>query len=188
MVTDEECVDYARECVRLVGLTVDQEIRDQLLNRLANGWPLRCTSATAPCVRAGHEGLGLALAENHRLTLERSQCHASRLSLGTSSEFLEEIFGLGIVGPDCQRALEPFDRSLVLTSERVGFAQAGINVGGVGIEGRGRILRGVWLVRGRRRIDDRRGRLERLAIPLVGREATSRRLAFVLRFSMIRGV
>jgi hypothetical protein len=28
MVTDEECVDYARECVRLVGLTTDQEIRD----------------------------------------------------------------------------------------------------------------------------------------------------------------
>jgi hypothetical protein len=37
MVTDEECVDYARECVRLVGLTTDQEIRDQLLN-MAREW------------------------------------------------------------------------------------------------------------------------------------------------------
>ena len=37
MVTDEECVDYARECVRLASLTVDQEIRDQLLN-MAREW------------------------------------------------------------------------------------------------------------------------------------------------------
>ena len=31
MVTDEECVDYAREWVRLAGLTADEEIRGQLL-------------------------------------------------------------------------------------------------------------------------------------------------------------
>ena len=37
MVTDEESVDYARECVRLAGLTADQEIRDQLLN-MAREW------------------------------------------------------------------------------------------------------------------------------------------------------
>src|SRR5437016_2270790 len=35
MVTDEESVDYARECVRLAGLTADQEIRDQLLTAVA---------------------------------------------------------------------------------------------------------------------------------------------------------
>src|SRR5262249_14109151 len=34
-------------------------------SRRANGWPLRCTSATALCVRVGHEGLALALAESH---------------------------------------------------------------------------------------------------------------------------
>jgi hypothetical protein len=44
---------------------------------LANGWPLRCTSATAPYVRAGHKGLAAELAENHRLTQERPQ-HAAR--------------------------------------------------------------------------------------------------------------
>jgi hypothetical protein len=37
MVTDEESVDYARECVRLAGLTADQEIRDQLLS-MAREW------------------------------------------------------------------------------------------------------------------------------------------------------
>ena len=37
MRTDEECVEYARDCVRLAGLTEDQEIRDQLLN-MAREW------------------------------------------------------------------------------------------------------------------------------------------------------
>jgi len=37
MRTDEECVEYARECVRLAGLSEDQEIRDQLLN-MAREW------------------------------------------------------------------------------------------------------------------------------------------------------
>jgi hypothetical protein len=37
MVTDEDCVDYAREYVRLAGRTTDQEIRDQLLN-MARVW------------------------------------------------------------------------------------------------------------------------------------------------------
>jgi hypothetical protein len=37
MVTDNECVDYARECVRLAGLTTDSQIRDQLL-KMARQW------------------------------------------------------------------------------------------------------------------------------------------------------
>lgn len=37
MVTDEECVGYARECVWLAGLTKDVQLRDQLLN-MAREW------------------------------------------------------------------------------------------------------------------------------------------------------
>jgi hypothetical protein len=37
MPTDTECVDYARECVRLAGLTKDPQLREQLLN-LAREW------------------------------------------------------------------------------------------------------------------------------------------------------
>ena len=32
MTTEKECVDNARECVRLSGLTTDQELRDWLLD------------------------------------------------------------------------------------------------------------------------------------------------------------
>ena len=34
---DDECVDYARECVRLAGLTDNPELREQLLN-MAREW------------------------------------------------------------------------------------------------------------------------------------------------------
>jgi hypothetical protein len=38
MATDQECMDYARECVRLAGLTKDDpELRDHLLS-LAREW------------------------------------------------------------------------------------------------------------------------------------------------------
>lgn len=37
MATDQECVDYARECVRLAELTKDSELRDHLLH-LAREW------------------------------------------------------------------------------------------------------------------------------------------------------
>jgi hypothetical protein len=37
MAADEECVDYARECVRLAGLATDQELREQLL-QMARNW------------------------------------------------------------------------------------------------------------------------------------------------------
>ena len=37
MATDEECVGYARECVRLAGLATDQELREQLL-QMARNW------------------------------------------------------------------------------------------------------------------------------------------------------
>jgi len=37
MTSDPECVNYARECVRLAGLTKDLQLRDQLLN-MAREW------------------------------------------------------------------------------------------------------------------------------------------------------
>jgi hypothetical protein len=37
MATDNESADYARECVRLAGLTQDPQIRDQLLS-MAGEW------------------------------------------------------------------------------------------------------------------------------------------------------
>ena len=37
MATDQECAAYARECVRLAGLTDEPEIRDQLF-ALAREW------------------------------------------------------------------------------------------------------------------------------------------------------
>jgi hypothetical protein len=51
MATDEECVDYARECVRLAGLANDQELREQLLqmarNWMAEAMHERCKDAVA---------------------------------------------------------------------------------------------------------------------------------------------
>ena len=37
MATDKECVDYARECVRLADMTNDPQMRQQLL-QLADDW------------------------------------------------------------------------------------------------------------------------------------------------------
>jgi hypothetical protein len=34
---DDDCIGYARECVRLAGLTHDPQLRDQLLN-MAREW------------------------------------------------------------------------------------------------------------------------------------------------------
>ena len=50
-VTDEEYVDYARECVRLAGLTADQEIRDQLLS-MAREWMAAAMHERHTAVRA----------------------------------------------------------------------------------------------------------------------------------------
>ena len=51
MATDEECVGYARECVRLAGLATDQELREQLLqmarNWMAEAMHERCKDAVA---------------------------------------------------------------------------------------------------------------------------------------------
>ena len=51
MATDEECVGYARECVRLAGLATDQELREQLLqmarNWMAEAMQERCKDAVA---------------------------------------------------------------------------------------------------------------------------------------------
>jgi hypothetical protein len=45
MVTDQECVNFARECVRLAGMTSDPEMREQML-KLARQW----------LANAGYEG------------------------------------------------------------------------------------------------------------------------------------
>jgi hypothetical protein len=37
MVTDQECLDYARDCVRLAGFANDQELQNHLL-QLAREW------------------------------------------------------------------------------------------------------------------------------------------------------
>lgn len=37
MVTDKECLDYARECVRLAGLSEDPEVREPLI-QMAHLW------------------------------------------------------------------------------------------------------------------------------------------------------
>jgi hypothetical protein len=37
MVTDQECLDYARDCVRLAGFANDRELRNHLL-QLARDW------------------------------------------------------------------------------------------------------------------------------------------------------
>jgi hypothetical protein len=52
MATDEECVGYARECVRLAGLCTDQEVRDQLLEMARNWMAKPCTSAARMRLRS----------------------------------------------------------------------------------------------------------------------------------------
>jgi hypothetical protein len=41
MATDQECVDYARECVRLAELTKDLHFGSGFSLRPASGWPPR---------------------------------------------------------------------------------------------------------------------------------------------------
>jgi hypothetical protein len=51
MATDEECVECARECVRLAGLATDYELQEQLLqmarNWMAEAMHERCKDAVA---------------------------------------------------------------------------------------------------------------------------------------------
>jgi hypothetical protein len=51
MAAEEECVEYARECVRLARLTTDHELREQLLqmarNWMAEAMHERCKDALA---------------------------------------------------------------------------------------------------------------------------------------------
>jgi hypothetical protein len=51
MATDNEFVDYARECVRLAGLTQDPQIRDQLLS-MAGEWMTSERHEQGPTERA----------------------------------------------------------------------------------------------------------------------------------------
>jgi hypothetical protein len=51
MATDNERVDYARECVRLAGLTQDPQIRDQLLS-MAGEWMTSAMREQAPAESA----------------------------------------------------------------------------------------------------------------------------------------
>ena len=53
MSTDQECVNYARECVRLAELTEDLQLRDHLV-KIARDWlatARREDDARAPSVR-----------------------------------------------------------------------------------------------------------------------------------------
>jgi hypothetical protein len=47
MAPDEKCLEYARECVRLAGMSEDQQTRDRLFDIAREGWPPRWTGATA---------------------------------------------------------------------------------------------------------------------------------------------
>jgi hypothetical protein len=56
MTSDEECVEYARECVRLAGLTKDLQLRDQLLN-MAREWMAAAMHESAKGNTGRHEAL-----------------------------------------------------------------------------------------------------------------------------------
>ena len=54
METESECIEYARECVRLAGLTDDPDIRDRLLE-IAREWMAAAMGedvAAAPSISA----------------------------------------------------------------------------------------------------------------------------------------
>jgi hypothetical protein len=51
MATDNKCVDYARKCVRLAGLTQDPQIRIQLLS-MAGEWMTSEMHEQGPTERA----------------------------------------------------------------------------------------------------------------------------------------
>jgi alkylation response protein AidB-like acyl-CoA dehydrogenase len=54
MATESECIEYARECVRLAGLTDDPDIRDRLLE-IARDWMAAAMGedeAAAPSISA----------------------------------------------------------------------------------------------------------------------------------------
>jgi hypothetical protein len=54
MATESECIEYARECVRLAGLTDDPDIRDRLLET-ARDWMAAAMGedeAAAPSISA----------------------------------------------------------------------------------------------------------------------------------------
>ena len=46
MATDEQCVGYARECVRLPDLRLVRSFGNNFCRWRATGWPKPCTSAT----------------------------------------------------------------------------------------------------------------------------------------------
>jgi hypothetical protein len=52
MATDQKCVDYAWECIRLAGLADDPEIRDRLMD-MARSW-LAVAERTHPVDERSH--------------------------------------------------------------------------------------------------------------------------------------
>jgi hypothetical protein len=52
MATDQKCVDYAWECIRLAGLADDPEIRDRLMD-MARSW-LAVADRTHPVDERSH--------------------------------------------------------------------------------------------------------------------------------------
>ena len=75
MATDEECMAYARECVRLAGLTDEPKIRDQLF-ALAREWMAAAMQearrADFSPVNQSSVATGHAAGREHRVTFDGS--------------------------------------------------------------------------------------------------------------------
>ena len=106
--SDRQCVGYARECVRLAGLSKDTEIRDQLLG-MARDWMatamhedgrkadpamdhhptvLECAARTEQCSRTS-SALDKHLAESHSGDME--MLNDSRDTITRSRQLLSNI-------------------------------------------------------------------------------------------------
>ena len=62
MATDNECEGYARECVRLAGLTTDPQLREELL-KIARDWKAMAMQEPRPstCWRPTEGRLGTGI-------------------------------------------------------------------------------------------------------------------------------
>ena len=76
MATDQECVAYARECVRLAELTDEPEIRDQLF-ALAREWTAAAMHVNQTSITTRHHFL------SRRKGREHLTCPAMSFSLAT---------------------------------------------------------------------------------------------------------
>jgi hypothetical protein len=60
MATDSECVGYARECVRLAGMTTDPQLRGELL-KIAHEWRAMARARTTVLRSSGAQRAGWEL-------------------------------------------------------------------------------------------------------------------------------